>query len=48
MGPSLKGFELWAPILQVVCNGAIMGSEGFGTRAHTILYYTLLYFTILY
>ena len=29
----LKGSELWAPVLKVVCNGVITGLQGF--RGHT-------------
>ena len=30
--PSLTGCELWAPVLKVVCNGSIMGAQGFRIR----------------
>ena len=41
MGPlcgplaSLKGFELWAPILKVACNGVTMAYEDSKLEAHT-------------
>ena len=33
--PSLKGSEVWIPVLKVVHNDVIMGLQGFRIRAHT-------------
>ena len=51
---SLKGSELWAPVLKVVSNGIIMRLYGFRTRGpyytllchsvcHTIVYHAIVY-----